>query len=392
MIPCYRFVAAVALIGVIAACSSRSEGTGGSGADGALVKDVASATLETLPMWSLEGPALVIGTADGPREYSLVLASSPWVLGDGRIVVANGQREIRYYDATGKHLATAGRRGQGPGEFGQLWALRPTAGDSLLAFDFTRWVSLLDPQGRHVRYLRTAGGPVPVSLPLVLRHRDVVYATAPRRGANLDGEGTWQDTAVLVRRTLDGRSSNTIARLPAERWAFHRQRYIALPFSGSLLVAADSGRIIVAHGDDFALRWYDAAGELLRVVRVPMTARPVSAADVAAWEAELDRMRAVRRMPVEGDARNPFAGVHADKMPLIERLVVDRLGNTWVRRWSPFGASTAEWIVFSVDGEPSARLEAPARFRPNDIGADYVLGIFRDADDVDFVRRYTLRR
>jgi hypothetical protein len=34
----------------------------------------------------------------------------------------------------------------------------------------------------------------------------------------------------------------------------------------------------------------------------------------------------------------------------------------------------------------------PVRFAPHEIGADYVIGVWRDEDDVQYVRVYGLRR
>jgi hypothetical protein len=37
-------------------------------------------------------------------------------------------------------------------------------------------------------------------------------------------------------------------------------------------------------------------------------------------------------------------------------------------------------------------MELPARLQVSDIGSDYVLGIWRNEDDVQFIRRYRLER
>ena len=50
------------------------------------------------------------------------------------------------------------------------------------------------------------------------------------------------------------------------------------------------------------------------------------------------------------------------------------------------------------DGESSrssagaSTVTMPARFRPMDIGREFVLGLWRDADDVEHVRLYRLDR
>jgi hypothetical protein len=66
--------------------------------------------------WSLSPqPTLEIGLADGAPEYLMFRAFDGVILSDGRIVVANtGPFEVRYYDASGRHLASFGREGDGP--------------------------------------------------------------------------------------------------------------------------------------------------------------------------------------------------------------------------------------------------------------------------------------
>lgn len=81
-------------------------------------------------------PALEIGTSEGDPALEFNRMSGFRRLPDGRIVVADGAtRELRWFAPDGRHLATLGRRGSGPGEFQGVVTLLPWAGDSLAAFD-----------------------------------------------------------------------------------------------------------------------------------------------------------------------------------------------------------------------------------------------------------------
>lgn len=75
------------------------------------------------------------------------------MLADGRIVVANGgSHEVRVFDASGYHVATWGRRGEGPGEFTNLSQVHRWPGDSLLAlYSQARHLSVLDSSGNFGR-------------------------------------------------------------------------------------------------------------------------------------------------------------------------------------------------------------------------------------------------
>src|SRR5688500_18511880 len=71
----------------------------------------------TAVRWTMEErPAVEIGTGEG--EDALYRVTSAARLRDGRIAVANaGTQQVKLFGADGRHLASLGRRGGGPGEF-----------------------------------------------------------------------------------------------------------------------------------------------------------------------------------------------------------------------------------------------------------------------------------
>ena len=74
-------------------------------------------------------------------------------LADGRIVVPNsGSDEVRVFDASGVHLATWGRSGEGPGDSTPWWKSSPGQGDSIAAwYGPRRGVSVFDLDGNFAR-------------------------------------------------------------------------------------------------------------------------------------------------------------------------------------------------------------------------------------------------
>lgn len=94
-------------------------------------------------------PEVSIGAREGEGPYMLHRAQDALILSDGRIVVANtGSDELRVFDASGIHVATWGRRGEGPGEFSALVQVHRWRGDSLLAlYSRARHLSVLDSEG-----------------------------------------------------------------------------------------------------------------------------------------------------------------------------------------------------------------------------------------------------
>ena len=77
-------------------------------------------------------------------------------------------------------------------------------------------------------------------------------------------------------------------------------------------------------------------------------------------------------------------------MPSYEHARVDALSNVWVKEYNRPGDNTPRWSMFDSSGVWLGTLTFPVRFEPLDIGSDYVLGLWRDEDDVEHVRMYQL--
>ena len=77
-------------------------------------------------------PIAEIGRLDEPaHQLSRVVGATR--LADGRIVVGDrGSGELRFFDRFGQHLATAGGKGEGPGEFSSMLDVTRMAGDTLI--------------------------------------------------------------------------------------------------------------------------------------------------------------------------------------------------------------------------------------------------------------------
>jgi hypothetical protein len=71
-------------------------------------------------------------------------------------------------------------------------------------------------------------------------------------------------------------------------------------------------------------------------------------------------------------------------------IVPDALGNLWVREYTRLSDPSSRWTVFDHEGYWFGTVRLPDGFAPFDIGNDYVLGVWRDADDVEHVRMYGL--
>jgi hypothetical protein len=55
--------------------------------------------------------------------------------GEGHLVADGTSGDLRSFDGEGRHVATAGGMGEGPGEFGRLGGMWVVRGDTVLAWD-----------------------------------------------------------------------------------------------------------------------------------------------------------------------------------------------------------------------------------------------------------------
>jgi hypothetical protein len=146
------------LVGFVAvACDVR--GSARSSSDAApIIRDSAGVTIventsgdsASMPRWSIDTtPELTIGKMSDDPAYEFAMIGDVTQLPNGTIVVLNGRGEaafeFRFYDSTGKHIATHGRRGQGPGEYQWINFVGSVGGDTVIGVDFPssrlNWVS-----------------------------------------------------------------------------------------------------------------------------------------------------------------------------------------------------------------------------------------------------------
>ena len=77
-------------------------------------------------------------------------------------------------------------------------------------------------------------------------------------------------------------------------------------------------------------------------------------------------------------------------LPAYEDMLVDRVGNLWVQHFEVPGAPERTWSVFDGGGVWLGDTVFPDRFRPLEIGDDYVLGRFGDDLDVEHIQIWEL--
>ncbi len=397
------------LLLVHTACTGDSEPGGAAAAavrDSAgiqIVENPAPAT-DALSTWALgNAPATDIGVLDGPPEYQLDEVTSAVRLSDGRIVIANnGSKELRFFDAEGRYLRSAGGAGEGPGEFQTIRGLYRLPGDSLLVWDArSKRVSVIGPHGEFARSFQPEGptGMFP-EIAAVLGDGSFYLGAGfdPARMAGLP-DGELRDSVHFVRYDRTGAVVDTIGPLLGdEQFLLKTDNSFSFArpvFGRSLEIAAGPEHLYAGTTDEFQITQMSPAGAHERIIRMAHEPYTVTEDDLERyWEnrsltfsdAPADMRAMLERQAQEERERLP----HRPTLPAYAGLHVDAEGHLWVRNTQPPGEQASVWSVFAPDGRWTAAAETPHRFRVTDIGSDWVLGVATDELDVQHVQLYTL--
>jgi hypothetical protein len=76
----------------------------------------------------------------------------------------------------------------------------------------------------------------------------------------------------------------------------------------------------------------------------------------------------------------------------VSALLIDGDGNIWVQEVASPRVKATVFAVVDSSGRLLGRVTMPVNFRPTTIGTASVYGVWKDADDVQHLRAYPLRR
>jgi len=82
---------------------------------------------------------------------------------------------------------------------------------------------------------------------------------------------------------------------------------------------------------------------------------------------------------------------YPDVFPATGELLVDAYDRLWVQEYQAPWVTVSRWTVLGKDGAAVANVVLPDRFRLVEVGVDYLLGSWRDEDDVEHVRAYRFK-
>lgn len=349
-------------------------------------------------VWQVETmPAVTIGVREGEDHDMLHQVEDATKLPDGRIVIANGgDDELRVFDASGNWLESWGGRGEGPGEFSGLAHVDTWPGDSIIAW----WgpgssISVFDSEGNFGR-----------SLKLETNDEDpmgfyVFPAAVTAAGSILAGQAPDIFDRVRVEiRDAEGRLQSSLGEHPG----IETHRVESVSASGRMItmyevifgpsVAQVPWGDLVIHtlGDRYEIKAFAEDGTLARIVRRDHAARPPTAEEVADY---IDEQVSGYPDDIAAEQRGRYESVPvAENMPAFTSVMVDKVNHLWVEEYELPGEERpgSLWTVFDAQGRVQGFVETPDGLGIFEIGGDYILGLWRDELEVEYVQMWSLER
>ena len=402
-----KFATILTLLASIAGCSGRERDLG----PGASVRDSAGVEIvrNTAPAWGRDSAwrigdtaLVVIGGGNGVRVGRIVDAVRTE---SGAIAVADGDAQVvRVYDQSGRLLRTLGRRGTGAGEFQAVDWLAPAA-DSILAFDLVARRLTMFGAPTRVRTASLAGAEGTITAPLG-RYADGTLLVAagdptfPFQGR----EGSVRhDSVTLVRASAEGEPIDTIARVAwGESFGVAigegDRRFLApmpRPFGPRASAAVVGDDVVVGEAKRNELKVYGAGAALVRSIRRDRDPLPVTPDAIAAFKEAQRRASAERGLQAEVDAALMAALEQApwpERLPAFDAVLADPDGNLWVLDYGVRQDEPGSWNVFTAAGRWLGTVTTPARFRVEQVGRDWILGVGRRPGAEEEVRIYRIVR
>ena len=347
--------------------------------------------------------------ADTLNELQLVMGITR--LSDGRFAVGvQASNAVRFFDSSGKLVGSVGRRGQGPGEFRQIMGVWATRGDTLVVLDLGE-LEIFTGEGKFVAQGASRSRGDRFVYPAVVLN-DGSYLGVQYDERSIPPAGRARRPRPVVRVSRDGERIDTVGSSISNEEIFDGRNWFGawVAFSRPGLVAGDDTRHFISSPVAPEITQINRDGRVVRVIRMPDRGRNPGDQEIKAYRAWTLAMPGEDGRPMSPAMKARTTQrlektVYADRMPSFGNLMVDRAGNLWVERFdyrsvffTPGPARTqtmtvaSKWDVIDQNGRWITSVDLPARFTPVEIGVDYIAGLARDADEIEQVHVYRLRK
>lgn len=334
-------------------------------------------------------PLIVID--GGPAPFVRIVGAA--LLPDGLVIADAVTRLLYFYRLDGSQVAATGGAGDGPGEFRSLTWIQ-VRGDRVVVYDRDlQRLSEFDADGR----LRGSTQIEPTRhwtaemARGVFDDGQILVRAQPTDGVPMQRDGSSRPELVLLLFDARGRVTDSVAShlgtemtvqsLPGGRG----QVMGAVPFGKGTGVAVGPSTFYIAENRDDRIVERNQRGEPIRELRPPDAPRPkaVTERHIAAVRTTMaeqgapppvlalfDEMPRPDRFPVYG-------WYFGDDVHELELLRADQEGRVWVLHGGGPG-DLPVWTMFSADGRPPMRIEAPE-----------VLDVLAMSDDFVVVRHWS---
>jgi hypothetical protein len=331
-------------------------------------------------------------------------------MSDGRIVVADASTfQLKFYDANGRYLKSVAGKGEGPGEFTDFTKVTRTAGDSIVV-ESRGAASIFSPSGVFVRKVQF--GPFPrdaLQIPWAFEFGRFDNGTAvvgdfPQGRGRPANARRWIDSSSLFLVDRSGAVVRPLGKLPAVVFVSGATNPSPLDFGPQAEFVSSGRNMFVAFTNQFAVRVFNSDWKLERIIRRAWTPRPLTDRELDTyvdgwmqmWSKKTGGDRDAERREMRGQT-------YPETLPAFATMLATPAGELWVREpdltgapgcWCLGGMPTAssKWSVFDAGGRWLGEVTMPPRFIPLEIGADYVLGRARGADDVPHAVMYRIEK
>ncbi len=303
---------------------------------------------------------------------------------DGSIVLADFAGPIRRFAADGRILATLGRKGRGPGEYGFVIGLNQAANGLFAWFDNTQMrVATIALDG--------AAGPVTPLMPphsmngMWLLGVELVVLDVPPGT-------TVGDTVVASYRTVPASDAPRVlarVRTPSAFAPNSDMQRMSGPFAPRVVSDVGSaGDVAHSNGGRYAVDVFPTrAAPWTLIVDMPLRAI-TSAEHDSAQALVLKQFRVGNAASLPALVREIMSvAANRSSFAPLSTIRLLRDGTLWIRPVSAAGATVARWDVFTRDGRRVGAASLPLSARVLDGARDWVLVTEFGNDDVPIVVR-----
>ncbi|MCY4204894.1 MAG: 6-bladed beta-propeller [Bacteroidetes bacterium] len=329
-----------------------------------------------------------VGTTESDNAVLFGDIMSIGVNSNDQLLVADSDANVIYvFSKNGNSLRTFGRSGLGPGEFESIRDMDIGLGDSVFVWDGRRSRLLVfEPETFQFSHdidvetgddYRTAGGLISISNNQLLMRFTSYYSLF-----NSDEDQTF-DTIQKVSRNGDP-VGKPLLEMPVTRHLLFRTEsgmgLVLLPFIRHSLAKPDpDGTFYYGWSDSINFGVYSSSGDLLRRIRYPHKALPVT-------QQELDEH--IQSMSEE--ARQVFhrEGDVPKTKPAYSTFTVSDVGQIWLKYTQTSDSLDASWTVIDLDGQPVFSFELPPDVNVQVVKENRVYAIAELEDGAPYVVVY----